>query len=125
MALGFLRTRRRRDRRGAKATQTGGGGLRFWGLRVTESESGVCCEAMREMAGRCYPIENAPPLPIPGCDLTICQCRYEYLPERRANPERRSGLDRRSAIRFDTACPDRRSGEDRRAGNNQWKWAQS
>jgi hypothetical protein len=123
VALGFLRTRRRRDRRGGKPPESGG--HHFWGVKLAVSESGVCCEAMRAIEGQCCAIDRAPPLPLSDCDLKICQCRYDYLPERRANRERRSGEDRRGAIRFDAPGSDRRSGEDRRASSDPWKWAHS
>lgn len=44
-----------------------------------------------------------------------CQCKYEYL------PERRSGIDRRSLLNYVPKEAERRTGVDRRKANNVWR----
>ena len=75
------------------------------------------CEAAKALAGRIFTHEEAPQLPIEGCNATTCTCHYRYIPEQR-NDHRRSL--RRAACRRFLAVPrktERRSRKDRRRGN--------
>ena len=74
---------------------------RFRGVSV-ESH----CRVSSPLAGREFPFESAPNLPVSGCDATVCKCRFIGLPDRRLDPERRSGQDRRRSLRME--------GDDRR-----------
>jgi hypothetical protein len=59
------------------------------------------CRASSGLAGKKYPLQQAPELPVPGCDAKSCACRYIGLPERRHRAERRVQVDRRGALRME------------------------
>lgn len=117
--------RRRRSKQARTRAERKESHQRFWGVRVIGTEPAPTCAAMRCTDGRGYRLERVPTLPLPDCDLQICRCRFEYLPERRTCSERRRGQDRRTAIRFDTDRSDRRTGLDRRSANDAWNWTWS
>jgi hypothetical protein len=48
------------------------------------------CKAAREMEGRRFLSTAAPRLPLPGCEVLECKCRFLH------HKDRRSGRDRRS-----------------------------
>jgi hypothetical protein len=81
---------------------------RFRGVSV-ESH----CGASSPLAGREFPFESAPNLPVSGCDATVCKCRFIGLPDRRLDPERRLGQDRRRSLRMED--DDRRHERPRRS----------
>lgn len=74
------------------------------------------CAAAKALAGERFLAAEAPPLPLPACDSSSCECRFVH------HQDRRSGKDRRSPFasggisggtgRFDA---ERRAGKDRRA----------
>ena len=82
---------------------------------VLEIES-AGCEAANALVGRKYTPEEAPKLPVAGCQATTCTCHYRHRPEQRTF-HRRTPSDRRAEIRFDTERPDPRSHQDTRSGN--------
>ena len=53
----------------------------------------ICCEAARQFGTLRFLSAQAPGLPLPGCQLTSCTCRYSHY------PDRRHGVDRRSVHR--------------------------
>ena len=116
---------RRRQRSAVTVGDAPAAGPKYWGVRVLAPAQGPACAVVRRSAGRGLRLERAPTLPLPGCDLRLCGCRLEYLPERRGGPERRSGRERRQAIRFDLQRSDRRDGHDRRSDNDAWSWTWS
>lgn len=69
---------------------------RFSGISVQPH-----CRASSGLAGKKYPLQQAPELPVPGCDAETCACRYIGLPERRQRVERRVQVDRRVALRME------------------------
>ena len=75
------------------------------------------CHASARLAGRKFPIDEAPRLPTLGCDAPACRCRYIGLLDQR-KADRRVTPDRRQSLRLGK---DRRSGEDRRKDANRWK----
>jgi hypothetical protein len=75
------------------------------------------CRASARLAGRKFPIDEAPQLPTMGCDAPACRCRYIGLLDQR-KADRRVIPDRRQSLRMGE---DRRSGEDRRKDANRWK----
>lgn len=83
------------------------GSGRYRGVRI-ESH----CRASSALAGREFPLDTAPALPVGQCSAAVCECVYVGLPERRLIVDRRSGSDRRQAIRSETS--DRRSNRPRR-----------
>lgn len=71
------------------------------------------CHAARQLEGRRFLSTAAPRLPLPGCDVLECRCRFVH------HKDRRSGKDRRSpfgagAGRFES---EQRAGKDRRAND--------
>jgi hypothetical protein len=84
----------------------------IWVLRACPQ-----CELTYRFNGRLFAAEDAIPLPMPGCLLTRCQCRYEPAGDRRRG-DRREGADRRDALRFE-ARADRRAWRNRR-GDDPW-----
>jgi hypothetical protein len=73
---------------------------------------GACAPA-RQQAGHRIPTSEMPRLPLPGCRVQVCRCRFEEVYERRSG-ERRKQRDRRQTIRYDEAGGDRRK-KDRRS----------
>lgn len=86
----------------------------FWGVGVQSH-----CRASSRLAGRQYPFDSPPPLPVDGCSETCCACTLIGLPERRKLHSRRTGRDRREGMRMESN--DRRSDRPRRRGDvNSW-----
>jgi hypothetical protein len=82
---------------------------RYWGVTIRNGK----CAAVRKLAGKKYPLDAAPSLPVEGCRSLHCTCSYTGLLERRRR-KRRSGLDRRLVLRFGDQHADRRSPVERR-----------
>lgn len=70
------------------------------------------CRSASKFAGREFDFEEAPSLPVSGCDEAVCSCGYAGLPERRRLGDRRSGLERRLTMRMEST--DRRAERPRR-----------
>jgi len=77
------------------------------------------CAAVRRIMGRHFGFDEAPSLPLAGCQAVHCSCSYQGLPEHRKYP-RRHARDRRETVRFDTSHPQRRSNRERRRGHVRW-----
>jgi hypothetical protein len=84
----------------------------FWGVRIQPGK----CNAIRPFAGRRFTFEEAPNLPLPGCNAWRCSCTYIGVPERRRE-ERRIHNDRRDVVRIDEEHVERRSFRGRRRGH--------
>ena len=52
--------------------------------------SGHTCKAAEDMVGRRFLSTAAPKLPLPGCDVLDCNCRFIHHKDRRAGKDRRS-----------------------------------
>ena len=48
------------------------------------------CSGVKALKGRRFLVRNAPELPLPGCGLSSCQCRYVKYDDRRQEPRRDS-----------------------------------
>jgi hypothetical protein len=75
------------------------------------------CDAAKARTGQRFLAKEAPPLPLPECDATQCECHYRHHKDRRARSDRRSpfgsgGLSSATG-RYDK---ERRKGSDRRKG---------
>jgi len=87
---------------------------KFWGVRI-ESH----CRASSTLAGREFPFDAVPTLPVEGCESAACTCVLVGMPERRSLTDRRSGIDRRRAMRMESN--DRRTKRPRRKNDiNTW-----
>jgi len=85
----------------------------FWGVEMGQPG----CEAAQALLGQQFPFDEAPQLPLEGCNSPNCTCQFKGLKDRR-KLVRRQQVDRRESLRFDKdRPPDRRSRKDRRRGN--------
>lgn len=92
------------------------------GLTLKVPNAKKACRAALESAETTFLTHEAPPLPLPNCDVRSCECSYYAIPGRRSGKDRRTGEDRRESLRFDPEGSDRRSGRDRRrTGQDPWK----
>ncbi len=91
-------------------------GKQYWGVEILHGG----CKASTALAGKHFPFEDAPALPLEGCEARSCPCQYKGLREHRSY-HRRVQEDRRESLRFDVKKPDRRSLKDRRRRFDQWK----
>jgi hypothetical protein len=69
------------------------------------------CNTAQRLGETRFLSKEAPPLPLPGCSLRPCQCRYKHFDDRRAE-ERRSPFMRGNipaTVGGDRRGPDRRS----------------
>jgi hypothetical protein len=87
----------------------------FWGVEIGQAG----CEAAQALLGRQYTFNEAPQLPLEGCDSAMCTCQFKGLKDHRSQ-HRRLKSDQRQEVRFDNGKPDRRSRKDRRRGVD-WK----
>ena len=51
-----------------------------------------CCDAAKDIAKKRFLGDEAPLLPLPGCDALDCQCKYEHFSDRRQESRRVSDL---------------------------------
>ncbi|MEZ5541138.1 MAG: hypothetical protein R3F42_03750 [Pseudomonadota bacterium] len=86
----------------------------FWGVELAQTG----CMAARDLQGRKFTFDEAPALPLAGCDSAACTCQFRGMPERRMRI-RRTHPDRREVVRFNVNKPDRRSRISRRRAD---KW---
>ncbi len=86
----------------------------FWGVKIDHAG----CPAAQALQNQHYTFDEAPELPVPGCDSANCTCQFKGLRDRRTNA-RRTHEDRRGEIRFDKDHPERRSPNGRRRSD---KW---
>ena len=73
------------------------------------------CSAARTLAGERYLLEDAPPLPLPWCDSSTCNCTLVSHRDRRNFLGNRRSLDGLAPQDRNTPGSNRRSGEDRRS----------
>lgn len=76
------------------------------------------CSMARQQAGRSFPEDEMPRLPLPGCRARSCNCRFQKIPGRRRG-QRREQSDRRETIRFEESG-DRRRGDRRKDSADPW-----
>lgn len=73
------------------------------------------CAAAQSMSGQRFLAGEAPQIPLPGCDATVCECRFTHHGDRRSGKDRRSPFGAGSISgatgRFDA---ERRARSDRR-----------
>ena len=77
----------------------------YWGVSVRTRENSPGCPQVREIADQGFPLDQAPELPLPGCDLD-CHCHYQPLLEKRDGKLRRIHHERRNILRYE---PDKRN----------------
>jgi hypothetical protein len=79
----------------------------YWGVTIQAREGRPCCTQVKELLGQTFSLDQAPRLPLPGCDLD-CQCHYQPLLEHRDGKVRRLHHDRRSILRYEPDKKNRR-----------------
>ena len=77
------------------------------------------CEFARVIVGKTFEPDAAPKLPLAGCGVIECRCKYEQVTDRRSKV-RREKEERRDMIRFETKSGRREVGGDRRKSNTRW-----
>lgn len=77
------------------------------------------CPTAKRFSGKPYSFDEAPLLPLAGCNALRCSCNYHGLLEHRQQA-RRNARNRRDTVRFDAKHPERRSRE-RRHGHVNWR----
>ena len=77
------------------------------------------CEFARVVAGKTFEPDSAPKLPLAGCGVIECRCKYEQVTDQRGKV-RREKEERRDMIRFETKSGRREVGGDRRKSNTRW-----
>jgi hypothetical protein len=75
--------------------------------------SGACTAAMG-MQGERFLANEAPQLPLPGCDAADCQCRFIHFKDRRATDERRNPYRGTMGVATGNLRREQRTGKDRR-----------
>jgi hypothetical protein len=86
----------------------------FWGVKIDNPG----CPAAQRLQSKQYTFDEAPELPVPGCDSARCTCQFKGLRDRRSRVQRKNE-DRRDEVRFDMEHPERRSAKGRRRSD---KW---
>lgn len=86
----------------------------FWGVKIDHAG----CPAAQRLQSKQFSFDEAPELPVPGCDSARCTCQFKGLRDRRSRV-RRNHEDRRDEVRFDSEHPERRSAKGRRRSD---KW---
>ncbi len=59
---------------------------RWHAVRLQAGEN--CCEPIQHMTENIYLAAEAPPLPLPSCDVAVCHCRYQHFDDRRQDMRR-------------------------------------
>ena len=57
-----------------------------------------CCKDAKALSGKRFLMRNAPVLPLKGCNLPVCNCRYVKYEDRRQEPRRDSEYGIRSSF---------------------------
>ncbi len=59
----------------------------FRGVEVVP-DANSCCKAVEAIAGRRLLADEAPQLPMSGCDQATCECRFQQYTDRRTDLRR-------------------------------------
>lgn len=76
--------RQGREARAVATTRERGRDYHAVEIRSTERP----CNASRMLLGTRYLSSEAPRIPLPGCDRTVCSCKYVHFKDRRAQQRR-------------------------------------
>jgi len=84
-------------------------------FRAVSIRSGLTpCTAAQKLSGRRYFLNDAPALPLEGCDAANCECRFVRHADRREDYDRRTPLQRNFALIAERMASNRREQEGRR-----------
>jgi hypothetical protein len=85
----ILRSRREAAKEAAKSNaQQRSSNSQYHAVSIRVGTS--ACGSAKEMVGRRFLASAAPKLPLQGCDVLDCTCRFVHHQDRRANRDRRS-----------------------------------
>jgi len=89
----------------------------FKGAAISPCEQS--CAASQALAGKRFLVEDAPRLPLEGCDkIGTCACKYHNYPDRRQDEERRNVYGALSTVgEIGMKSANKRTGMDRRASS--------
>lgn len=57
----------------------------------------LACKAVQEYYGKRFLVGHAPMVPVAGCTIRSCPCRYEHFADRRTDDDRRAEFGIRNA----------------------------
>jgi hypothetical protein len=83
----------------------------YRGVAIKPGKNG--CASARTLEERRFLALEAPRLPLPNCDATVCQCRYSHFEDRREH-DRRSSHALARGLGSGTGNLEHRTGSDRR-----------
>jgi len=87
-------------------------GARWRAVRIVPGL--ICCAAVRQHDEQVFLSSESPTLPMDGCDVADCRCKYIHLEDRRTGSDRRAHLGELAGfLPFNQA--DRRSVPGRRS----------
>ena len=85
----FIRSRRSADLKDEQATtRSGHENTAYHAVSIKFSSN--ACNAAKDMEGRRFLSTAAPKLPLAGCQVLDCSCRFVHHKDRRAGKDRRS-----------------------------------
>lgn len=59
---------------------------------VSINPGGGACASAHRFAGQRFLSRQAPRLPLPKCDVAVCECRFKHHEDRRVGPRRRADV---------------------------------
>lgn len=89
---------------------------KYFGITIDCVNEARCCPAALQLKNEGFTFNDAPILPLDGCTVSTCCCKYIGLKNKR-NFHRRENIQRREEIRFEESS-DRRSHNEQRS--NVW-----
>lgn len=119
----FLQMRKRAAENGARPLRETNPKLtdstRFHAVSLTTGRS--ACTNAREIEGKRYLAESAPRIPLTGCDVASCECRFTHHPDRRGGDDRRSPYPSPFGLETGAYQKNQRKDSDRRQNPpNSW-----
>jgi hypothetical protein len=112
--VGWFYLRRRSKGNAVPADSLASEDARFHAVSIHYSEG--ACTTAKTLSGQRFLAEDAPKLPLPGCDAQECLCHFTHYEDRRSTVERRvpfSGVNYAGTSR--SRLQERRKGKNRRS----------
>ncbi|MGD2173582.1 MAG: hypothetical protein PVJ78_09960 [Gammaproteobacteria bacterium] len=94
--MAATRKPRRTGKPSSRSTQQAKASTRWRAVRI--SPGLICCDAVREHDEQVFLSSESPMLPVDGCDIADCRCKYIHLEDRRTGSDRRAQLDELNAF---------------------------
>lgn len=103
-------TRRVSGRRDSRAARSVSGTYQS----VSIARRACSCDAVADHDGRRFLAAEAPLLPVQGCNVARCDCRYRHHVDRRSRGDRRSVMGLQTQLYTANGRPERRLARGRR-----------